>query len=75
MLAATRAVFEAGRGGAVWERHAPAVLMAYNGVIGALLRQEDRIHDGMADLPTLSENGQTAFLEWIPLVEQMRMVP
>lgn len=75
MLEATRAILTAGRGGADWDLHAPAVISAYNGIASALLEQEDRLQAGVTELPTLTENGQAAFMAWTHIVEQMRMVP
>jgi hypothetical protein len=75
MLAITREMLIAGRGQGDWERHAPSLLAAYNRVINAMLRQEDRLHDGETTLPIMNEEGQTAFMEWIAIVEQMRMLP
>lgn len=73
MFEVTRAIFESGRGAGDWGRDAPNLLAAYNRVSNALIRQEDRLEDGVTDLPVLGEPGQDAFMQWIPIIERMRI--
>jgi hypothetical protein len=73
MFEVTQTIFESGRGAGDWGRDAPHLLVAYNRMGNALIRQEDRLEDGMADLPVLDEPGQDAFMHWIPIIESMRI--
>jgi hypothetical protein len=73
MFEVTQAIFAAGRGAGDWGRDAPKLLVAYNRMTNALIRQEDRLEDGAVELPVLAEPGQDAFMNWIPMIESMRI--
>lgn len=74
MLKVTQAIKAAGRASSSWEQDAPRLHAAYNGLVNALVRQEDRLHDGATDLPGLTDKGVVAFIAWISIVDQLRMV-
>ena len=73
MLRVTRAIVASGQGSGDWNRDAPDLIGAYNDLMNSFIRQEDRLEDGVEELPVLGNAGQEAFMEWIPIVERMRI--
>lgn len=73
MYEVTREIVAKGRGSGDIEADSARLLAAYNSVVNGLIRQEDRLEDGVEDLPALGDEGQEAFMSWILLVERIRL--